>query len=86
MSFHTAPLNVSGLPAGSVAVTLHVVLQSAGKTITEDGVAIYMVRGNILSGVYAYTAPGLPMAKISELAIHSAKRSAEKLGGLTLAA
>ncbi len=86
VSFHTAPLTVSGLPAGSVAVLLHVVVESAGKTVTEDGVAIYMVRGNILSGIYAYTAPGLPMSKLTNIAIHAAQRSAQKLGGLTLAA
>jgi hypothetical protein len=86
VSFHTTPITVSGLPAGSVAVQLHVVVESAGKTVTEDGVAIYMVRGNILSGIYAYTAPGLPIAKLTSIAIHAAQRSAQKLGGLTLAA
>ncbi len=86
VSFHTSSLNVAGLPAGAVAMTLHVTLLRAGKTLTQDGVAVYLVRGNVLSGIYAYASKELPLGKLTQIVVHAAERSAQKLGGVTLAA
>ena len=67
-------------------MTLHVTLLRAGKTLTQDGVAVYLVRGNVLSGIYAYASKELPLGKLTQIVVHAAERSAQKLGGVTLAA
>ena len=52
----------------------------------ETGVAVYQIRGNTLSGVYAFVGKGTTFADAQRVAFHAAEQSMHNLGGGTLSA
>ena len=53
----------------------------ASSTSTQTGVAIYQVKGDTLSGVYAFVGKGTTYADAQRIAFHAAEQSAKNLGG-----
>jgi hypothetical protein len=76
LRFSFTKLAVSGLLPGAVAVVVRISATVNGRKLSETSVAIYQVKGTILSGVY--TAKG-PLAEQATVAAHAARASAAKL-------
>jgi hypothetical protein len=80
-SFQVWPLKDPKLPAGAIAVKLRITVSSGKQTKTQTGVAIYQVKGDTLSGVYAFAGRTSSFAQARRLAFHAAEQSAKNLGG-----
>jgi hypothetical protein len=65
-------LSPRGAPAGSVTLAVETVLVSGGLRQVLTGAGVYLVRGNVLSGVYAYGDGVAPVARAVRLAKVSA--------------
>jgi hypothetical protein len=63
---------------GSIALAIHASGSVNKKPVSVDGTALYQVRGNVLSGVYAYGSS--PDERLSTM-LHAAEQSAAKLAG-----
>jgi hypothetical protein len=61
-----------GAPPGSVTLTVETILVSGGLRNELHGAGVYQVRGNVLSGVYAYGDESPPVARAVKLARLSA--------------
>jgi hypothetical protein len=61
-----------GAPAGSVTLTVETELISGGARDVLIGAGVYQVRGNVLTGVYAYGDESAPVARAVRLAKLSA--------------
>jgi hypothetical protein len=85
-TYRVVPLADPKLPAGSVAVRLEITATDGKKKVSQTGVAVYQVRGNTLSGVYAFVGKGTTFADAQRIAFHAAEQSMHNLGGGTLAA
>jgi hypothetical protein len=81
-----APLKASHLLPGSVAVRITVLASNGKKHVTSTGVAIYQVKNNMLSGVYAWSTPKTTIAEAEKVGLHAAAESARNLGGIGLTA
>jgi len=62
-------------------VKLRITVSSGKQTKTQTGVAIYQVKGDTLSGVYAFAGRTSSFAQARRLAFHAAEQSAKNLGG-----
>jgi hypothetical protein len=80
-----APIHDPNLLPGSVAVRIHV-HQPGSRPEDTTGVAIYQVKNNVLSGVYAWVNNGTTLAQAEKIAYRAAETSERKLGGTSLAA
>jgi hypothetical protein len=85
-TYKVSPLTDSRLPDGSVVVKLEITATDGKKKVKQTGVAVYQVRGNTLSGVYAFVGKGTTFADAQRIAFHAAEQSTHNLGGGTLAA
>jgi hypothetical protein len=85
-TYKVAPLNDPKLPDGSVAVKLEITATDGKKKVKQTGVAVYQVRGNTLSGVYAFVGKGTTFADAQRIAFHAAEQSMHNLGGGSLSA
>jgi hypothetical protein len=85
-TYKVAPLTDPKLPDGSVAVKLEITATNGKKKVKQTGVAVYQVRGNTLSGVYAFVGKGTSFADAQRIAFHAAEQSMHNLGGGTLSA
>ncbi|MGZ8693979.1 MAG: hypothetical protein ACXWYS_00920 [Gaiellaceae bacterium] len=65
-------LSPKGAPAGSVTIVIETVLVSGGLRQVLNGAGVYLVRGNVLSGVYTYGDESAPVARAVRLARISA--------------
>jgi hypothetical protein len=84
-TIQVSPIDDPNLLPGSVAVRIHV-HQPGVKPEDTIGVAIYQVKNNTLSGVYAWASNGATFAQAEKAAFRAAETSAQKLGGNSLAA
>jgi hypothetical protein len=80
-TYRVSPLNDPKLPAGSLAVKLQITASNGKKKATQTGVAVYQIRGNTLSGVYAFVGKGTTFAQTQRVAFHAAEQSMHNLGG-----
>jgi hypothetical protein len=78
--YKVSPLKDPKLPAGTVAVRLEISVTKGKQTQTQVGIAIYMVKGDTLSGVYTFVAKGTTYADAKRIAFHAAEQSAHNLG------
>ena len=85
-TFRLTPLADPGLPANAVAVRIVATSTAGKKRVVRRGVAIYQVKGNTLSGVYAFSQTGTTPADAARVGLHAAVESARNLGGLALTA
>jgi hypothetical protein len=79
--YTVAPLKDRRLPAGAVAVKLTITVSKGKQKQAQTGVAIYQVKGDTLSGVYAFVGKGSSFADAQRIAFHAAEQSAKNLGG-----
>jgi hypothetical protein len=79
--YKVAPLKDPKLPSGAVAVKLTITVSKGKQTQAQTGVAIYQVKGDTLSGVYAFVGKGSSYADAQRIAFHAAEQSAKNLGG-----
>ncbi len=79
--YTVAPLKDPKLPAGTVAVKLTITVSKGSRHQKQTGVAIYQVKGDTLSGVYAFVGKGSTYADAQRIAFHAAEQSAKNLGG-----
>jgi hypothetical protein len=79
-TFSASPLHDPQLPPGAVAVRLVIDAREGSRRATQTGVAIYQIRGNTLSGVYAFVTQGTTLADAERVAFHAAAESARNLG------
>ena len=79
--YTVAPLKDPKLPSGAVAVKLTITLSRGKQKQAQTGVAIYQVKGDTLSGVYAFVGKGSSYADVQRIAFHAAEQSAKNLGG-----
>jgi hypothetical protein len=79
--YTVAPLKDPKLPSGAVAVKLTITVSTGKKKQAQIGVAIYQVKGDTLSGVYAFVGKGSTYADAQRIAFHAAEQSAKNLGG-----
>jgi hypothetical protein len=79
--YTVAPLKDPKLPAGTVAVKLTITVSKGSRHQQQTGVAIYQVKGDTLSGVYAFVGKGTTYADAQRIAFHAAEQSAKSLGG-----
>ena len=80
------PISGPKLLPGSVAVRITVLVSDGKKHATSTGVAIYQVRNNMLSGVYAWSTADTTIAQAEKIGLHAAEQSARNLGGTALTA
>jgi hypothetical protein len=80
------PITGSNLLPGSVAVRITVLATDGKKRATTTGVAIYQVKNDVLSGVYAWSTAKTTIAQAERIGLHAAAQSARNLGGLGLTA
>jgi hypothetical protein len=80
-SYRVSPLSDPKLPKGSVVVKLTISASDGKKHVTQTGVAVYQVKGNTLSGVYAFVGKGTTFADARRIAYHAAEQSTRNLGG-----
>jgi len=85
-TYKVSPLNDPKLPEGAVVVKLEITASDGKKKVKQTGVAVYQIRGNTLSGVYAFVGKGTTFADAQRIAFHAAEQSTHNLGGGTLAA
>ncbi len=85
-TFRTTLLHVSKLLPGAVAVQIHTTAKRGKQHAEETTVAVYQVKGDTLSGVYAFVAKGTTTADAIRICFHAAAQSARNLGGLSLSA
>jgi hypothetical protein len=71
----TAP----GLVKGAIALSMQVSATAKGRHVSVKAVAIYQVRGNILSGVYVSVPARSSVAPALAFAVHAAQASATNL-------
>jgi hypothetical protein len=83
-TYSVSPLKDPKLPAGAVVVKLTITVSKGKQHQTQTGLAIYQVKGDTLSGVYAFVGKGTTFAETEKIAFHAAEQSAKNLG-LTLA-
>ncbi len=79
--YTVAPLKDPKLPSGAVAVKLTITVSKGRQKQAQTGVAIYQVKGDTLSGVYAFVGNGSTYADAQRIAFHAAEQSAKNLGG-----
>jgi hypothetical protein len=79
--YTVSPLKDPKLPAGAVAVKLTITVSKGKQSQKQTGVAIYQVKGDTLSGVYAFVGKGSTYAETQQTAFHAAEQSARNLGG-----
>jgi hypothetical protein len=79
--YTVAPLKDPKLPAGAVAVKLTITVSKGKQHQQQTGVAIYQVKGDTLSGVYAFVGKGSTYADAQRVAFHAAEQSSKNLGG-----
>jgi hypothetical protein len=80
------PIKDSNLLPGSVAVRITVLATDGKKRATSIGVAIYQVKNDLLSGVYAWSTAHTTIAQAEKIGFHAAELSARNLGGIALTA
>jgi hypothetical protein len=85
-TYKVSPLSDPKLPDGTVVVKLQIIASDGKKKVTQTGVAVYQVRGNTLSGVYAFVGKGTTFAQAQKIAFHAAEQSMHNLGGGALTA
>jgi hypothetical protein len=68
------------LPAGAIAVRIEIDLAKGKKHSTQTGVAVYQVKGNMLSGLYTFVGKGTTFGDAEKLGFHAAEQSAKNLG------
>ncbi len=81
-----APLKGSKLLPGAVAVQITVLASDGKRHVVSTGVAIYQVKNDTLSGVYAWSTAHTTLAQAEKIGLHAAAQSARNLGGLALSA
>jgi hypothetical protein len=79
--YTVAPLKDPKLASGAVAVKLTITVSKGKKKHAQIGLAIYQVKGDTLSGVYAFVGTGSSYADAQRIAFHAAEQSAKNLGG-----
>ncbi len=67
------------LPAGAIAVRIEIDLAKGKKHTLQTGVAVYQVKGNMLSGLYTFVGKGTTFADAEKLGFHAAEESAKNL-------
>jgi hypothetical protein len=80
------PIKGSNLLPGSVGVRITVLVTDGRKRATSTGVAIYQVKNNMLSGIYAWSTADTTIAQAQKIGLHAAEQSARNLGGTALTA
>ncbi|HEY4348463.1 MAG TPA: hypothetical protein VGM80_12815 [Gaiellaceae bacterium] len=80
------PIKDAKLLPGSVAVRITVKETNGSKHATTTGVAIYQVKNDTLSGVYAWTTPGTTIDQAAQVGLRAAEQSARNLGGIAFTA
>lgn len=78
LTYRMTRLSTTGLLPGAVALRVKVSGVYKGKRLVETDVAIYQVRGNVLSGLYAY---GGSVTERERAALRAAKQSRTNLIG-----
>jgi len=79
-TYHVSPLKDPKLAAGAVVVKLSISVTKGKQHQTQTGVAIYQIKGDTLSGVYAFVGKGTTFADAQRIAFHAAEQSATNLG------
>src|SRR6185437_679044 len=69
--YKVAPLKDPKLPSGAVAVKLTITVSKGKQKQAQTGVAIYQVKGDTLSGVYAFVGKGSSYADAQRIAFHA---------------
>jgi hypothetical protein len=85
-TFRVTPLHDPKLLPGAVAVQIKLTATDGKRKVEQTGIAVYQVKGNTLSGVYAFVAKGTTFAQARRIGFHAAEQSAKKIGGLALTA
>ena len=73
---HTQLISDPHLLPGAIAILQTESATVKGKRLTHQTIAVYQVRGNVLSGVYGY---GNTLAAVEKLTLHAAEQSAANL-------
>jgi hypothetical protein len=71
----------SKLLPGALALRIDVSGTIKGKKVSAVRYAVYQRSGNVLSGVYSYSMPGVTAAQQQAFVLHAAEASAKALGG-----
>ena len=79
-TYSVSPLQDPKLPAGAVVVKLTITVSKGKQHQTQTGVAIYQIKGDTLSGIYAFVGKGTTFAETEKIAFHAAEESAKNLG------
>jgi hypothetical protein len=79
-TYRISALKDPKLPKGAIVVKLQITLQQGKQRQTQTGVAVYQVKGNTLSGVYAFVGKGTTYVDAQRVAFHAAEQSARNLG------
>jgi hypothetical protein len=78
LTYRITRLSTAGLLPGAIALRVRISGVYKGKPLSETDTLVYQVRGNILSGVYAY---GGPTTVRDRAALNAAKQSRLNLLG-----
>lgn len=81
LTYHLTTLHDAKLLKGYIAVREHVTGRYKGKRIDVTAFVSYQRKGDVISGVYSYSLPGVSQTAQQAFFLHAAEQSARDLRG-----